>query len=616
MSKVDLNNFFKNSNEMLCVASMDGYFLELNPRWSEVLGYSLEELKARPFVEFVHPDDLEKTATEAKRLAEGEETVRFTNRYKHKDGNWVWIGWTASVTDGIVYAVASDISHYREQNFFYSQMQEAAKIGYWKLNLETMTPYWSEMTYDIHGVPRGSEIDLENAINFYAPEARPRIEALVAKGIETGQGWDEEMPFMNAHGNNMWVRTIGEARKEDGKVVELYGVFQDVTDRKMTDLILEQSLKEVEKYKKALDQQALVSATDTNGKITYVNERFCEVSGYSQFELLGEDHRILNSGHHPKEFFEDLWKTALSGKQWKGIVKNKNKDGEDYWVDSTVTPIVNRNGDIEELISIRIDITERIKLEQQLKDQQANLVRSSRMASLGEMAGGVAHEINNPLAIINTATMILKSALQSESPDAEAMKPSLQTIEKTVKRISDIVVGLRSFAREGKVDSKQETNLKAVVDETLTFCKQRFKSRGVALKVDVSEEIFVMVNGTQISQVLLNLLNNAFYAVKENSGEKTVSLAAHQVSDKIQISVADNGSGIPADVREKVFQPFFTTKPVGSGTGLGLGISYGIAQSHDGKLYLDEDTSVTKFVLELPAHTKMQSEDEVTRKAS
>ena len=599
MAKVDLSTFFTNSNEMLCVASMEGYFVELNPTWSQVLGYSIEELKSRPFVEFVHPDDLESTAKESQKLAEGDEVIRFSNRYKHKDGHWVWLGWTASVNGEYIFAVASNISHIKEQNYFFEQMQETAKIGYWKLNLETMTPYWSDKTYDIHGVPRGQEVDLANAINFYAPEARPVVEQMVQKSIETGVGWDEELPFINAQGENLWVRTVGEARKENGKVVELHGIFQDVTERKSTDLILEQSLKEVKKYKKALDQQALVSATDTNGIITYVNEKFCEVSGYSQFELMGEDHRVLNSGHHPKEFFQDLWTTVLSGRQWKGKVKNKTKSGDYYWVDSTVTPIVNRNGEVEELISIRTDITERVRLEEQIKTQEANLVRSSRLASLGEMAGGVAHEINNPLAIINTATMILKSSLQGDNVSPEALQPSIETIEKTVKRISDIVAGLRSFAREEKADSKKIVQLKEIVEETLTFCRQRFKSRGVELKVTVPEDIDLEVNSTQISQVLLNLLNNAFYAVK-NSEEKLVELVVVQKENCVHVKVSDNGVGIPEDIREKVFQPFFTTKPVGSGTGLGLGISYGIAQSHDGTLFLDDDRSKTTFVLKLP----------------
>ncbi|NQZ01871.1 MAG: PAS domain S-box protein [Bdellovibrionales bacterium] len=598
MSKVNLKDFFNLTNELLCIANAEGYFVEVNPSWVPVTGYSVKELKSKPFIEFVHPDDKEKTVAEAARLHNGATTVKFQNRYLCKDDSVLWLNWNAHVVDGNIYAVATDVTNLQEQKFFFNQMQESASIGYWKLDLKTMKPYWSEKTYDIHGRPRGEEVDLQNAINFYKPAYRPVIENAVNHAIETGEGWDLECEFVNAQGKEMWVRTIGETSQLNGKVVEVYGIFQDITEKKELDLMLETSLKESLRYKKAVDSQAIVVVTDAKGTITYVNERFCEISGYSQFELMGKNHRMVNSGYHPKEFWKHMWSTIKSGQQWQGLVKNQAKDGSYYWVDTSITPIKNKADKIEEFMAIRFDVTERVLLEEKVQSQANNLIRSSRLASLGEMAGGVAHEINNPLAIITAALAILQKPLENETVPSKLIKPTIDTIAKTSHRISKIVEGLRSFSRETDENETKVISLQDMIKQTLAFCSEKFRSHGVDIVLEASEEIIVDVNPQQIEQVLLNLLNNAFYAVQEQP-KKTITIKQELSGDIARLTVADSGTGIPDDVAEKIFQPFFTTKPVGAGTGLGLGISFGIAQRHGGRLYLDQTAELTTFVLEL-----------------
>jgi C4-dicarboxylate-specific signal transduction histidine kinase len=279
-------------------------------------------------------------------------------------------------------------------------------------------------------------------------------------------------------------------------------------------------------------------------------------------------------------------------------VKNKAKDGSHYWVDTTVTPIKSKAGEIVEFMAIRFDVTERVLLEEKVQKQQNNLIRSSRLASLGEMAGGVAHEINNPLAIIAASLAMIQKPLEAEIVPSKLIKPAIGTISKTVTRISKIVDGLRSFSRETDENDTQVVSFQEIIKSTLTFCSEKFKSNGVQLGIECKDDVFVDVNPQQIEQVMLNLLNNAFYAVKDQSAKNITIKMLHQ-NESAKLLIVDSGQGVPSEVAEKIFQPFFTTKPVGAGTGLGLGISYGIAQRHGGQLYLDQTAEQTTFVLEL-----------------
>ncbi len=239
-------------------------------------------------------------------------------------------------------------------------------------------------------------------------------------------------------------------------------------------------------------------------------------------------------------------------------------------------------------------------LESQIKERSLRLVESSRLVSLGEMAGGVAHEINNPLTIIGGKTERLRRMVQSSNLDSEALLRELLSIDKTVSRIAKIIKGLRSFSREGSDDPFEEMGLAPIVLDSLELCRSKFSNSGVEVRVpEISADLRIECRPVQIGQIILNLLSNSHDAVA-SLNEKWIEIGFLDDGAEIVISVKDSGKGIPFAVQEKLMQPFFTTKGVGQGTGLGLSICKGIALSHGGQFTFDAESPNTCFRLRLP----------------
>lgn len=239
----------------------------------------------------------------------------------------------------------------------------------------------------------------------------------------------------------------------------------------------------------------------------------------------------------------------------------------------------------------------------ELQKTQADLVNASKFATLGEISGGIAHEINNPLAAIILRYGHIRYMLEQSRIDG-ALK-IVEESEKTARKIEAIVAGLRNFSRSGEKDPFKSTSIKKIVEDSLFLCQEQFYHHGVELDViSLKDDVFIECNEVQISQVILNLLTNAKQAIESISEKKWIKLELQDHSDFIRIEVTDCGHGIPSHLIEKIMQPFFTTKDIGQGTGLGLSISKSIAEKHRGRLFVDTECQNTRFVLELPKKQK------------
>ncbi len=234
-----------------------------------------------------------------------------------------------------------------------------------------------------------------------------------------------------------------------------------------------------------------------------------------------------------------------------------------------------------------------------LEEQRKLVVQKAKLTSLGEMAGGVAHEINNPLAIISVKIGLLIKAIEKDQYEPEEFKKSLQKIGQTTERIAKIVRSLKTFSRTNEHDPFVPTPLRDIIDQTLEICQEKFKNSPVSLSVENIPDVKINCRESQIVQVLLNLLSNALDAV-EKLENKWIEISVKQINEEtVVIRITDSGYGIPENVASNIMQPFFTTKDVGKGTGLGLSISKGIIDDHNGKIYLDKESPNTCFVIEM-----------------
>jgi PAS domain S-box-containing protein len=333
---------------------------------------------------------------------------------------------------------------------------------------------------------------------------------------------------------------------------------------------LEQSLKELADVKFALDVSAIVAITDRRGDITYANDNFCRISKYSREELIGQNHRIVNAGYHPPEFFRELWATIASGRVWRGEIKNRAKDGTFYWVDTTIVPLVGPDGRPEQYVSIRYDVTDRKRLE-------SELVRAAQMSLVGELAAGLAHEIKNPLAGIQGTVDILIRRKDPSDPEREA----LANVRREVERIDATVHSILDHARPRALQ-RAPASLADAVRRAVLLARDHAEAAFLPIRIGFEaacDECVALIDAAQIEDAVLNLVLNALEAI---DGEGCIDVRVRVEGSTAVIEVEDTGRGISEADLPRIFNPFFTTRP--EGTGLGLPAVRRIARAHGGRV--------------------------------
>jgi PAS domain S-box-containing protein len=378
---------------------------------------------------------------------------------------------------------------------------------------------------------------------------------------------------------------------------------QEKYEEDMRSLLLNENAK-----MKAILDNLLVGITlaeAPSGKAIYMNRRLAEIIGkpFRDGES-AEQYAQRNGGEVTETSYRADKEYALL-RALRGEVIHEEEavyqfhDGSRKILRVSACPIRDGRSDITSAVVAVLDVTETVIAREQLQ-------QSYKMSALGEMAGGIAHEINNPLAIIVGKIRQLRESIEEDRLDSARAISFATAIDETAQRIVKIVNGLRTISRKAEQDPFIATPIKTIIEGTIALCSARFKYQSVDLIVDaVPQSLTAECRSTEVSQVLLNLLSNAFDAV-ESLPEKWVKLAVRDDGAAIELAVSDSGPGVPANIRTKILEPFFTTKPVGKGTGLGLSLSKSLMEAHGGSLTLDETSSVTRFVVRLPkaARTK------------
>lgn len=493
------------------------------------------------------------------------------------------------------------VSDSREQlhSYFLQNLEQFTKTGCWEYKIKENELLWSDETYWIHKIPKEEKIDVESAINFYHPEDREVISEHFKQCLEEEKPFQAKLRIIDREGRVVHVHAAGKPiYNEKGEVHSIFGTFKDLSDEvEMLDQINEKS-HELGSIKETISEFLIYAETDTKGKITKVNQRFCEISGYESHELIGQDHRMINSGHHPKSFFEGLWKNVSEGRPWEGLVCNRKKDGEEYWVQSFIFPKRDKEEKICGYVAYRFDVTDRILLEKELEEEKENATFSSQLAAVGEMSASIAHEIANPLSIISGRI----NGLTRYQDNPERLQKIQHSIEQAANRISKIIQGLKKLSHHNKNQEFEVKNIKDVVHETFDFCGEILKKHGIQLIYDDLADFEIVCQEVKISQILLNLITNARDAILsyEDRMESWIRVEVHDLGLDMAIHVIDSGPGVSSEIKEKIMKSFFTTKKTGKGTGLGLALVNRFAKEHHGEVFLNESFDHTCFTVMIP----------------
>jgi PAS domain S-box-containing protein len=336
-----------------------------------------------------------------------------------------------------------------------------------------------------------------------------------------------------------------------------------------------------------LNEAAIIAVTEVSGKIIFVNQKFCEASGFAENELIGSTHRIFKSGLNSADFYSELWSKILTGKIWSGEVCNRKKDGTLFWVNNTIVSIYSKRGE-RQFLSIAFDISDRKRAEEKL-------VHSAKMATLGELSAGLAHEINNPLTIISGAIRLVPRFLNNP----EKLAAKIELINKSCERIAKIILGLKKFSRADEKLTLKHCLLSNIVNEVMNLTESKSTLYNVRVTCDIKSSFLINCDEVRIEQVLVNLVNNAIDAIKELP-EKWVKVSVFEEGSAIVVQVMDSGPGIPKIIADRIFEPFYTTKKVGEGTGLGLSLSKGILDEHNATICILQGLAHTCFEIRFP----------------
>lgn len=382
--------------------------------------------------------------------------------------------------------------------------------------------------------------------------------------------------------------TLSAIRDRTGKLTGASSVARDISARKR----VEQQLRLQDAALRAAANGIVIA--DRDGTILWVNPAFTALTGYPAAEALGHTPRILKSGKQDASFYEELWRTILAGQVWRGETINRRKDGSLYTEEQTITPILGEDGRVTRFVAVKQDVTER-------KQLQEELIQAEKLGALGELSAGIAHELNNPLAVMMGHAQLLRMG-ELDPKVASRVERIVDAAQRATRIVKNFLTAARRHPPE-----KVAVSINQVITDTLELVAYQLRVGNIEAETSLSSEVpSIAGDPHQLRQMMLNLVNNATQAMVGARGRGRLRVRTDRSGDgrSIRILVADDGPGIAPEHQTRIFEPFFTTKPLGEGTGLGLAVVEAIVKDHGGSIGVESVPGEgATFIVDLPVTT-------------
>jgi len=487
----------------------------------------------------------------------------------------------------------------RQSEERYRTIVEEMEEGYYETDLAGNYTFFNDVMCEEMGYTKEELMGMNYRV--YIPEEDVKSVYKVYNEVyRTGKPrrW---YPMVNIKkdGTRMFVEdSIFALRSATGEVVGFKGISRDITERKRSDEALRQS---AEKYRTILhEMDEGYYEVDLAGSYTFFNDVVCARLGYARQELMGMNYRAYTPEEDVKSVYKVYNEVYRTGRprRWYPMV-NVGKDGTVIFVENSILPMRNSEGQITGFRGISRNVTERKRMEEERRQLEQKAQFASRLASVGEMASGLAHEINNPLTgVIGYAQLLLQEDLP------ENIRKDLETINDGAQRVANVIQRLLAFARQTR-PQRTYVNINKVVATTLDLRGYHLETSNIKVSTQLGPDLPVTIaDAGQLQQVFLNLIVNAETEMKLARGSGKLSIKTQQIENNIRISFKDDGPGIAEENLERIFDPFFTTRQVGQGTGLGLSVCYGIVSEHGGRIHAESKPGKgATFIVELPIIT-------------